>query len=94
LHEELALLAEAGLSPLDTLRTATLNPARYRARGRPLAPLIAPGSDADLVLLRENPLEDIQRVRDIRGVVAAGHWYKPEDLAAMIAGVRDEWPRD
>jgi len=94
LHDELALLAEAGLSPLDVLRTATLNPARYRARGRPLAPLIAPGSDADLVLLRENPLEDIRRTRDIRGVVAAGHWYSPEDLAAKVAGVRDAWPRD
>jgi imidazolonepropionase-like amidohydrolase len=94
MHEELALLAEAGLSPLDTLRTATLNPARYRARGRPLAPLIAPGSDADLVLLRENPLEDIRRTRDIRGVVAAGRWYAPEDLAAMVAGVRDAWPAD
>ncbi len=94
LHDELALLVEAGLSPLDALRTATLNPARYRARGRPLAPLIAPGSDADLVLLRENPLEDIQRVRDVRGVVAAGHWYSPEELAAMVIGVRDSWPRD
>jgi len=94
LHDEFALLAEAGLSPLDVLRTATLNPARYRARGRPLAPLLAPGSDADLVLLRENPLEDIQRARDIRGVVAAGHWYSTEDLAAMVAGVRDLWQRD
>ncbi len=94
LHDELGLLVDAGLSPLDALRTATLNPARYRARGRPLAPLIAPGSDADLVLLRENPLEDIQHVRDIRGVVAAGHWYSPEDLAAMVAGVRDSWLRD
>lgn len=94
LHDELALLAEAGLSPLDALRTATLNPARYRARGRPLAPLIAPGGDADLVLLRENPLEDIQRVRDIRGVVANGHWVSPEDREAMIEGVRDLWPRE
>ena len=91
LHDELELLVEAGLSPLDALRTATLNPARYRARGRPLAPLIAPGSDADLVLLRENPLEDVQRVRDIRGVVAAGHWYSPDDLAAMVADVRDSF---
>jgi imidazolonepropionase-like amidohydrolase len=94
LHDELALLVEAGLSPLDALRAATLNPARYRARGRPLAPLIAVGSDADLVLLRENPLEDIQRVRDIRGVVAAGHWYAPEALAAIVAGVRASWPPD
>ncbi len=94
LHDELALLVEAGLSPLDALRTATLNPARYRARGRALAPLIAPGSDADLVLLRGNPLEDIQRVRDVRGVVAAWHWYSPEELAEMVIGVRDLWPRD
>ena len=94
LHNELALLVEAGLSPLVALRTATLNPARYRARGRPAAPLITPGSGADRVLLSENPLEDIQRVRDIGGLVAAGHWYSPEELAAMAAGVRDSWPRD
>jgi imidazolonepropionase-like amidohydrolase len=92
LHDELALLAEAGLSPLDVLRTATLNPARYRARGRPVAPLIAPGSDADLVLLRENPLDDIRHTRDIRGVVAAGRWYSPEEIAAMVDGVRKAWP--
>lgn len=33
LHEELALFVDAGLSPLDALRMATLNPARYLGEG-------------------------------------------------------------
>ena len=82
------LLVEAGLSPLDALRTATLNPARYRARGGEVAPLIAVGSEADLVLLQENPLEDIARTRNIRGVVARGRWYSGQELDATVAGAR------
>jgi hypothetical protein len=45
----------------------------------PLAPLIGPRGDADPLLLRENPVEDTQRVRDVRDVVASGHWYSAEN---------------
>lgn len=69
LHDELALFVEAGLSPLDALRTATRNPARYRGESRPL---IASGSRADLVLLTDNPLVDINNVRRIEAVVLRG----------------------
>jgi imidazolonepropionase-like amidohydrolase len=91
LHEELAMFVAAGLTPLDALRTATLNPARYRARGRPLGALLAPGAEADLLLLADNPLDDIRRLRDIRGVVLAGEWYGPKELQAMSERVRALW---
>lgn len=71
LHDELALFVEAGLSPIEALRTATLNPARYRGETRAL---IAPGSVADLVVLSGDPTHDIQQVRNIQGVILRGRY--------------------
>lgn len=70
LHDELALMVEAGLSPLEALRAATVAPARFMKRadmGR-----IAPGAVADLVLLSGNPLDDIRNTRRIVGVYVNG----------------------
>jgi imidazolonepropionase-like amidohydrolase len=70
LHEELALMVEAGLSPLEALCAATVAPARFMKRadmGR-----IAPGAVADLVLLSGNPLDDIRNTRRVVGVYLNG----------------------
>ena len=47
LHDELSALVEAGLTPLEALRTATLNPARYFNKPREFG-TVAPGMVADL----------------------------------------------
>jgi imidazolonepropionase-like amidohydrolase len=64
LHVELALLVEAGLTPVEALAAATSVPARrfklLADRGR-----IAPGSRADLLLVRGDPTADIRATRDI-----------------------------
>ena len=65
LHEEMAYLVEAGLSPLDALRASTLNPARYFGWERDLG-TIAVGKLADLVLLDANPLTAIGNTRRIQ----------------------------
>lgn len=70
LHDELELLVEAGLSPLEALRSATSLPAEHFAlhdRGA-----IAPGLRADLVLLEADPTLDIGATRMIRIVWIAG----------------------
>ena len=54
LHDELASFVQVGLSPLEALRTATINPAQFFAREKDLG-TIRPGRLADLVLL--GPLE-------------------------------------
>jgi imidazolonepropionase-like amidohydrolase len=79
LHDELDLLVEAGLSPLETLRSATSVAATAFAlhdRGR-----IRPGLRADLLLVTGDPVSDISVTRRIRGVWAAGD--------AVIAPTRD-----
>jgi len=70
LHEELELLVEAGLSPAEALRAATLNPALYLGATDSLG-AIAPGMVADLVLLDRNPLEDIHPERKEQRTSAA-----------------------
>jgi imidazolonepropionase-like amidohydrolase len=69
LHDELALFVEAGLSPMEALRTATAAPARYRGEA---GPLLAPGRRADLVLLANDPTVDIAALRHIEAVVLRG----------------------
>jgi imidazolonepropionase-like amidohydrolase len=71
LHQELAMLVEAGLTPLEAIGCATLNPARFLGRTDSLG-TIAPGKRADLVLLDGNPLEDINNSRTIATVILGG----------------------
>jgi len=73
LHDELQLLVEAGLSPLDALRSATLEPARAVGLAADLGSIRA-GAIADLVVLDADPLSDIRNTRRIRAVVAGGRW--------------------
>lgn len=73
LHRELALLAKAGLPPLEVLRAATLHPARFlTAREDPPFGVVAPGKTADLLLVEGDPLEDLTAVSRIRQVVVRG----------------------
>ena len=71
LHLELALLVEAGLSPAEALRAATLVPARYLGIADESG-TIAVGKRADLVLLDADPLRDITNTRRIHAVLLNG----------------------
>ncbi|CAD6582175.1 MAG: hypothetical protein CYPHOPRED_001858 [Cyphobasidiales sp. Tagirdzhanova-0007] len=70
LHHEMELLVRAGMSTLDTLRAATSLPAKYFGLGDRGA--IEPGKRADLVLLAENPMDDIRATRSIKRVWLGG----------------------
>jgi imidazolonepropionase-like amidohydrolase len=74
LHDELALLVKAGLSPAEALQTATINPARFLGKQRTQGS-IEEGKDADLVLLDGNPIVDIHNTTAIRAVVASGRLF-------------------
>jgi imidazolonepropionase-like amidohydrolase len=87
LHEELQLLVEAGLTPLQALRTATINPARVLGRTGSLGS-IEVGKLADLVLLEADPLADIRNTQQIRAVVADGRLYRRADLDRLLAPQR------
>ena len=73
LHRELSLLVQAGLSPLQAIQSATVLPARFLTQNDdPPFGVLAPGKEADLLLVEGDPLADIRVVSRIRAVVARG----------------------
>ena len=84
LHDELALLVEAGLTPLDALQTATLNPAQYFDRLSDCG-TVDKGKRADLLLLDANPLDDITNTRRISAVILRGKVLRRSALDKMLA---------
>ncbi|HEY1145882.1 MAG TPA: amidohydrolase family protein, partial [Allosphingosinicella sp.] len=70
-HEELALMVRAGLTPAEALRAATTGGATFIGRKDDLG-RIAPGHEADMLILRANPLADIAGTRAIDAVVSDG----------------------
>ncbi len=86
LHDELALFVQAGLTPLEALQTATINPAKFLALTDSLG-TIEKGKFADLVLLDANPLADISNTKKIAAVIINGHYLRRETLDKMLADV-------
>ena len=71
LHDELEWLVNAGFTPYEALRTATIHPALFLGTADSLG-VVRPGSIADLVLLAANPLDDIRATRGVTAVVVGG----------------------
>ncbi|MGH8211480.1 MAG: amidohydrolase family protein [Steroidobacteraceae bacterium] len=86
LHEELALLVKAGLTPLQALQTATINPARFLGEERQLG-TIEVGKLADVVLLDADPLADIHNTASIAAVFADGRYLSKRALQQMLGEV-------
>lgn len=89
LHAELEIYVAEGMSPLEALRTATLNPAKM-LRATDSLGTVAPGMLADLVLLDANPLADITNTRKIRAVIADGRYFDRAELDQLLAGAHKQ----
>lgn len=83
IHDELRDLVNAGLTPLQALQSATVNPAKFldsmSDRGT-----IEQGKRADLVLLRQNPLEHIGNTASIAGVVRNGEFLSAVQIESTL----------
>ena len=87
LHDELRLLVkEAGFTPAEALRAATVSPAKFLGREREMGS-VAVGKVADLVLLDADPLKDIENTRRIAAVVADGRVFARAELDQVLARV-------
>lgn len=87
MHRELETLVAAGLTPMQALAAATVNPARFVGAAREWGS-IAPGLRADLVLLDGDPLDDIRNTTRIAGVAVGGRWLARPELDAMVSRAR------
>ena len=84
LHDELALLVQAGFSPAEALRAATSNPASFLGYSKTLGTVEA-GKIGDLVLLDGDPLSDIRNTRRVAGVLREGQFFRVRE-GSLVAG--------
>jgi len=84
-HWEIWNFVAGGMSPLQALRAATINPARYLGLARDVGS-IATGKLADLLIVNGNPLADIRVTDDIAYVVLNGRVYEGGTMAERVTG--------
>lgn len=76
--EEMRLFAQAGLPTEAILRAATANAAQYF--GTDDWGTVQPGKRANLVLLAQNPLANLDNMQTVVGTMCGGRWYRQQDL--------------
>ena len=84
LHEELALLVQCGLTPMQALQAATSAPAGVLNKSKDLG-TIEVGKLADMILLDANPLDDIHNTQRIRAVIVGGKLMNRFALDKLLA---------
>jgi hypothetical protein len=87
LHDELGFLVQAGLTPMQALQAATLNPARFLEKEKDFG-TIEEGKIADLILLDANPLEHIGNTKKIAAVVYGGNLFDRTALDQILSDVQ------
>jgi imidazolonepropionase-like amidohydrolase len=85
LHEELKYFVRAGLSPYSAIRAGTSDAARFLHREGEFG-TVAVGLRADLLLVTDNPLDDVGNVAKRVGVMLRGIWLPEEELQDKLKG--------
>lgn len=83
LHQELSLLVQAGLSPLDALRCATTVPAERFGLGPTRR---GSGASRGFLLVDANPMQSLRTLRTPRGLVANGAYLDQRALTELLDG--------
>ncbi len=83
-HWELWMLVQGGMDPLQAIKAATINGAEYLGMGKELGSLEA-GKLADLIIMDENPLEDIRNSEKIKYVMINGRLYDSMTMNETIS---------
>lgn len=91
LYDELELLVQAGLTPMEAIQSATLNAAQYQNLSKSFG-TIEKGKIADLILLDANPLKDIRNIRKINAVIFDGKILPSAKLKNIVSQTQNESP--
>lgn len=88
LHRELHVAVEAGLTPYQVLESGSKNVGRYVREVLGKSDnfgTVAPGQRADLILLDGNPLQDIDNLERLSGVMVRGRWVSGEEISRGLS---------
>jgi hypothetical protein len=86
IHEELAALVDAGLSPYEAIAAGTRLAADAMGRSDEFG-TIAKGKRADMILVQEDPLANVSHVQSRTGVMVRGQWLPETRLQSMLGGL-------
>ena len=89
-QRQIELLVESGFTPLEAMSIGTLNGAKYLGRDARIGS-IAPGKQADLVVVAGDPSKTIADIRRVDTVFKNGVGYDPEKLIASVKGSVGIW---
>lgn len=89
-HRQIELLVEAGFTPVEAIKIATFNGARYLGRERRIGS-IAVGKQADLVVVNGNPAVTIADIRNVETVFKQGIGFDPARLIESVRGRVGLW---
>ena len=84
-HWEMWSFARGGMSELEALRTATTAPAKHLGFDKDIGSLEV-GKLADLIVLSDNPLDDIRNTDNIEHVMIGGRLYESGSLDEVFTG--------
>jgi hypothetical protein len=82
-HDEMDLMQASGLTPFQVLQSATANPAKFLGEENEFG-TVTVGKRADLLLVKDNPLTDLQTTRKPDGVMLQGVWLPSQKLQQML----------
>lgn len=86
IHRELKVMSDAGMSPYEILVTGTKNVGEYFSHKDDFG-TIEVGKRADLILVDNNPLEDISNLKNHSGVMVAGRWLSKSFIDEKLADI-------
>jgi len=90
-HWEMWSFARGGMSPLEALSTATTQPAEHLGFSDDIGSLET-GKLADLVILENDPLEDIRNTDGIEHVMIGGRLYEADTMNEVVTGDKKRLP--
>jgi imidazolonepropionase-like amidohydrolase len=90
-HWEMWMLVQGGMTPLEAIRAATLNGARYLGLDKDIGSLEA-GKLADLVVIDADPLADIRQSDRVKLVMVNGRLYDAQTMDEVGASPRKRRP--
>jgi imidazolonepropionase-like amidohydrolase len=76
--KQFAYMVRYGMTPIEAIRSATIDAAAALGRGQELG-AVAAGRYADLVAVTGDPLADVTRLEHVSGVIKEGHLFDPEN---------------
>lgn len=86
IHHEIDGMEKAGLTPLEIIQSGTLKPALFFGMEDSFGE-IKEGLEADMILIDANPLEDLDALQQLSGVMRQGRWISKDDIDAKLVEI-------